>query len=350
MKKYSLRKRQWRWGRIWAGAGIFLIIVLIGTAIAIRQNYYHNLKPVSASQRALSVTIPVGSTAQDIGKKLQQQGLIRASWAFEWYVRNHDVRDRLQAGTYSLRPNQSVGEIVNILTHGKVATDLITILPGQRLDQVREALINNGGFSPEAVDKALDPAQYADHPALADKPTEANLEGYLYPDSFQKTADTKPETIIRASLDEMQKHLTPEVRDAITKQGLTVHQGIILASIIEQEVSKAQDKPTVAQVFLLRLKQNMPLGSDVTAFYGALKAGQTPSVAIDTPYNTRLHPGLPPGPISNVSDASLQAVAKPADTDYLYFVAGDDGVTYFSHTEAEHEALTQEHCKKLCNE
>jgi UPF0755 protein len=198
------------------------------------------------------------------------------------------------------------------------------------------------------VDKALYPAQYADHPALADKPTNASLEGYLYPDSYQKTADTKPETIIRASLDEMQKHLTPELRAAMSKQGLTVHEGVVLASIVEQEVSKKADKPTVAQVFLLRLKKGMPLGSDVTAFYGSIKAGQAPSVSYDSPYNTRLHPGLPPGPISNVSQASLEAVANPAGSDYLYFVAGDDGNTYFSHTNEEHEALTKQYCKKLC--
>ena len=298
------------------------------------------------------VRIRSGATVQEIGKKLQDQGLIKASWAFEWYVRNNDARDRLQAGTYSLRPNQSVQDITNILTHGKVATDLVTILPGQRLDQIREALINNAGFSAQDVDAALDPAQYTDSPAMSDKPTAANLEGYLYPETFQKTADTKPETIIRASLAEMQKHLTPEIRTAFIKQGLTVHEGVILASIIEQEVSNPNDKFTVAQVFLSRKGQSIKLQSDPTAVYGAIKAGQTLSLAeslsFDSPYNTYLYVGLPPGSISNVSKASLQAVANPASTDYLFFVAGDDGTTYFSRTIQEHEALTAQHCKKLC--
>lgn len=337
-----------RWRKVWLIALILLVVALISTVVIIRQAYYNNLKPVSASQRSVTVTVPLGSSAKEIGKKLETAGLIRASWAFEWYVRNHNLRDQLQAGTYSLRPNQSVSEITTTLTHGKVETNLITILPGQRLDQIREALINNGGYSAEDVDKALDPSLYADHPALADKPTGASLEGYLYPDSYQKTAETKPETIIRASLDEMQKHLTPEVRAAMSKQGLTVHEGVILASIVEQEVNRKSDKPTVAQVFSLRLKKGMPLGSDVTAFYGAIMAGQTPSVAYDSAYNTRIHGGMPPGPISNVSQASLEAVANPASTDYLYFVAGDDGNTYFSHTNEEHEALTQQYCKKLC--
>ncbi len=330
---------------------ILLTLVVVGLSIAaimIRRVYDQNLQPASASQRNVAITVQSGATAQEIGKKLQDQGVIKASWAFEWYVRNSQYRNRLQAGTYNLRPNQSVPEIVNALTQGKVATDLVTILPGQRLDQIRSALINNGGFSAEEVDKALDPAQYADHPALADKPAASNLEGYLYPESYQKTADTKAETIVKASLDEMQKQLTPDIRAAFVKQGLTVHEGVILASITEQEVSNPKDKPTVAQVFLLRRTQNMQLGSDVTAFYGAIKAGQEPSVFYDTPYNTRIHDGLPPGPISNVSKSSLEAIAKPATTDYVYFVAGDDGITYFSHTVKEHEALTAEHCKKLC--
>jgi UPF0755 protein len=346
--KYTHGKRLPRWRTVWLIVLAVLVVVAGVVVYGIRHTYEQNLKPASASQRIISYTVPKGATTQDIGNGLQSQGLIRAAWAFEWYVRNHNVRDKLQAGTYALRPNQSVGEIVNILTHGKVATNLVTILPGQRLDQIRESLINSAGFTPADVDRALDPAQYADHPALADKPADVSLEGYLYPDSFQKTAETRPETIIRASLDQMAKHLTPDIRDAITQQGLTVQKGVILASIIEQEVSKASDRPTVAQVFLLRLKQNMPLGSDVTAFYGAIMAGQAPSVGYDTPYNTRIHPGLPPGPISNVSDSSLQALAHPSNTDYLYFVAGDDGVTYFSHTLDEHQALTQQQCKKLC--
>jgi UPF0755 protein len=144
--------------------------------------------------------------------------------------------------------------------------------------------------------------------------------------------------------------LTPELRTGIVRQGLTVHEGVILASIIEQEVGKQSDRATVAQVFLKRRQMDMPLGSDVTAFYGAIKDGKTPSLTYDSPYNTLIHKGLPPGPISNVSDSSLQAVANPSPTDYLYFVAGDDGITYFSHTLQEHEALTQAHCKKLCNQ
>lgn len=350
MKFFRPFKRPKNWTKVWLTVAAVIVLILAISAFLVRRSYYQHLEPLSSVQRTVLVTISSGASAQEIGQQLEKQGLIRASWAFEWYVRNHDVRDSLQAGTYSLRPSQTVPEIVSALTHGKVYTDLFRISPGLRLDQIKSDLIN-GGFTPESVEAALKPDQYASHPALADKPAEASLEGYLYPESFQRTADTKPETLIRQSLDEMQKHLTPDIRAAFVKQGLTTHQGVILASIVEQEVNNVADKSTVAQVFLRRFHQGMQLGSDVTAFYGAITNGQPASVGFDSPYNTRLHGGLPPGPISNVSKASLEAVAYPANTDYLYFVAGDgddEGKTYFSHTLAEHEALTAQHCKKLC--
>ena len=348
MAKYQVRGRTFRAPRLIGAVLLLVVAALIFAVVMVRYSYYQNLKPVSSSQQSKLVTIERGATAADIGELLKEKGLIRQTWAFEWYVRNHNMRDKLQAGSYYIEPSQSVSEIVDILTKGKEATDLFTILPGKRLDQIKAAMVN-AGFDPTEVEDAFDPSLYKDHPALVDKPATASLEGYLYPESFQKHPDTKPATIITASLDEMQRHLTPEVRAAFTKQGLTVHHGVILASIVEQEVGNDSDRPIVAQVFLKRLHDGMQLGSDVTAFYGAIVAGKAPSVSYDSPYNTRLHSGFPPGPISNVSKSSLQAVANPSTTDYVYFVAGDDGKTYFSHTLAEHEALTEEHCKKLCN-
>jgi UPF0755 protein len=293
------------------------------------------------------VDIPKNSSVSEIAVILRDKGLIKSTWAFEWYIRNAELGSKLQAGSYSIRPNQGVVQIVDVMTQGQTAKNLVTILPGQRLDQVRRALIESG-FAATVVDQALDPAQYADHPALVDKPAGASLEGYLYPDSYQKDSSTTARQIVTASLDQMQKHLTPQVRNGFVQQGLTVHQGIILASIVEQEVSNNSDRPVVAQIFIKRLRQGIKLQSDITVFYGAIAAGQKPSLAYDSPYNTFNNPGLPPGPVSNVSASSLQAVSAPAATDYLYFVAGDDGKTYFSNTLQEHEALTAEHCKKLC--
>ena len=325
-----------------------IIITFLLGAFIVRKTYFDNLNPVSASQKTQLVDIPLGSSVNQISAQLKKHGVIKSSWAFEWYVRNNSLRDKLQAGTYYLRPNQSVEEIVKVITQGKVATDLVTVLPGQRIDQVRKTLLNYG-YSESDVDKALDPSQYVGHPALVDKPAGASLEGYIYPESFQKTATTTPQTIIKSSLDEMNKVLTPDLKASIIRQGLTVHQGVVLASIIEQEVSDPDDKKVVAQVFLRRLREDMKLQSDPTVIYGAIIAGKKPSLNYDSPHSTYSNLGLPPTPISNVSKSSLEALANPANTNFLFFVAGDDGKTYYSNTLEEHEKLTAEHCKKLCS-
>ncbi|MBI5357985.1 endolytic transglycosylase MltG [Candidatus Saccharibacteria bacterium] len=336
------RKKQILYGFI-----AFFVISLIACAVIIRNVYQTNLNPLNNSDSEIVVTIEPGSPPSKIADTLVAKDVIKSDWAFEWYVRNHNYRDELKAGTYVLKSSQSIPEIVDIIRSGKVATDLVTILPGKRIDQVKADLVK-AGFTEAEVDLASNPANYKDHPALTDKPKEASLEGYLYPESFQKTAETTAQQIIGLSLDEMNRYLTPEIRQGFAKQGLTVHEGITLASIVEQEVSKASDKPTVAQVFLKRYKTGMMLGADPTALYGSIIAGEEPSLFYDSPYNTRMHAGLPPGPIGNVSESSLKAVADPSETDWLFFVAGDDGVTYFSKTLEEHEALTKQHCVELC--
>ena len=184
---------------------------------------------------------------------------------------------------------------------------------------------------------------------LAGLPQGATLEGFLYPNSFQKNTDTKVTNIIDQSLEEMQDQLTPQITNAFGKQGLSVIQAVTLASIVEQEVNKPSDKPVVAQVFLSRLRAGMNLGSDVTAYYGSIINNQKPSLSYDSPYNTLLHTGLPPGPISNVTSDDLNAVANPASTSYLYFVTGDNGVTYYAQTLTQHDQQVQAYCQKACS-
>lgn len=341
------RGKRRRFPRIWLIVLLVLVVLVVVTAIIERRLYDENVQPVSNSQKSVVVTIQRGASTNQIADLLHQDGLIRSSWSFEWYVRSHEDFADLQAGTYDLNPSQGVANIVAIISQGEVATKLVTILPGKRLDQVRAALINSG-FSPSAVDSALQPAQYEGLAALVDKPASADLEGYLYPDSFQKDADTSPTVIITESLNEMGEQLTPSLRAAFAAEGLNTYQGITLASMVQQEVSKPADQAQAAQVFLKRLSLGMPLGSDVTAFYGAILAGQPPSVNYDSPYNTLIHTGLPPTPISNVTAEALQAAAHPASTDWLYFVTGDNGTTYFEQTAAQHQADVTAYCHTLC--
>lgn len=347
MADYSMYTKVRHWPKRLLYTALAIIVLLVIGVIFVRQTYTMNLQPVSDSTDVKVVTVPTDATVSTIAEELKRQDLIRQVWAFERYVRIHSLGTKLQAGTYKFSESQSAPEIARQIAEGKVAVDLITILPASSLDQIRDAFIK-AKFDPAAVEAALEPTQYADSPALADKPIGASLEGFLYPDSYQKSADTDPRVIIRQSLDEMSQKLTPDLRAAFARHGLSVYQAVTLASIVEEEVSNQTDRAQAAQVFLKRLKIDMPLGSDPTAFYGAVQAGQKPTVFYDSPYNTRLHKGLPPGPISNVSQSSLQAVAKPASTDWLFFVSGDDGNTYFSKTVEEHEALTKQYCRKLC--
>lgn len=348
MAEYSMYARVRHWPKRLLYTALVLLALLAVGVVVVRNMYTNNLRPVSSSTETKVITVASGASVETIATDLKQQGLIRQVWAFERYIRNNQLGTKLQAGTYKFTPSQSAQEIARGLVDGTVAVDLVTVLPGQRLTQIRDALVKSG-FDAAAVDAALEPGQYASSPVLADKPAAASLEGFLYPESYQKDASTNPKIIVEKSLEEMQARLTPSLRAAYARQGMSVYQAVTLASIVEREVSAPDDRAQAAQVFLKRLAEGRPLQSDVTALYGAVRDGQTPSVTYESPYNTYTHKGLPPGPISNVTESSLNGVAKPAATDWLYFVAGDDGKTYFSKTLAEHEALTQQHCRKLCN-
>ena len=333
------------------GIVIALIVVgLIFATIYTRQIYVKNLSPINGSNSSVLVSIPTGSSLPQIASILKKDGVIRSVWAFEWYVRNDNyAKTNLEAGTYIIHPNQSVQQIVSQLSNGKASGNLVVILPGQRIDQIETALINDG-FQKSDVITALNPTQYMNqYSMLQNIPQSATLEGFLYPDSFAKDSTTKATTIVKESLDEMQKNLSLAIVNGFNKQGLTIYQGVTLASLVEQEVSNIKDKPIVAQVFLSRIHNGMNLGSDASAFYGAIAAGQHPSINYNSIYNTRINLGLPFGPISNVTSSSLNAVALPANTNYLYFVTGDNGTTYYSNTLDQHNQQAQSYCHKLCS-
>ena len=315
-------------------------LVILGLVIAgfmVRRTYQENLKPLSTISKTHVVTIEEGSTTAEIADVLYGKGVIKSDWAFEWYVRNEQLRDQLKAGTYSVDQNQSVQQIVEVLVSGKVATNLVTILPGKRLEETKKDLLA-AGFTESEIDKAFNPDLYAKHPALSDKPKSASLEGYVYPETFQMTADTSLEDIINLSLDELDAKLTPEVRRAINEKGFTIHEAVTLASIIEGEVTSNEDRAQVAQVFLKRLKDGVRLESNATDEYSE----------INPAYNTYKIDGLPPGPVSNFTASALTSIAYPAQTDWMYFVSGDDKKTHFSRTLKEHEANIEKYCTTLC--
>jgi len=344
--KFSAVKKARKIG--WLRIFIPIVITLVIVAVAGIRYWYHNgLNAIDEDSNVYQkFVVETGASVSEIGDKLESAGIIQNSTAFSWYVKGDQVGVSLQAGTYNLSPSMSVPIIVSLMAEGRIDASLVTILPGQRLDEIRPELLGYH-WSEQALDKALDDRY--DHPLLKDLPNGASLEGYIYPDSYEIDNNTTPKQLVTRTLDNFYQKI--EERDLLNKlklQGLNLHQAITLASIVEKEAGNEEDKPQIAQVFLKRLRENMVLGSDVTFFYAAAIENVTPAVDIDSPYNTRLHKGLPPGPIANMTISSLEAVAEPAKGDYLYFVAGDDGHTYFSKTLAEHNANVAKYCVELC--
>lgn len=334
--------------RFWLIVLAVSLILVGGTAAALRVWYANNLKPVSSSTVADFFTVAQGSGVHQIALDLEEAGLIRSISAFETYVTANSYRGKLQAGTYRLSPSMSAQTIVAKMVSGDVAKDLLTILPGKRLDEIQQAF-SKAGYSAEDIKAAFNPAQYSGHPALASKPVGATLEGYLYPDSFQKLSSTPASTIVRQSLDEMAKYLSDDIVNGLKNQSLDLFQGITLASIVLKETDNSSDQPIVAQVLITRLARNMPLQADATAWYASDVAGQPRSLQIDSPYNTYLRPGLPPGPISNVTKSALRAVANPAKTTYLYYFTGEDCKMHYSYGLEEHEAAIARYGVKSCS-
>lgn len=331
---------------------ILLLVATIVMAVAVgaigtRLWYERQLLPATASSKVEVVTIPDGASVGQIAGDLESRGLIRNAQAFRWYIRNSSLVESIKAGTYEIDGASSTPDIVSKITDGKVQENLFTILPGQRLGQIKETFLKHG-FPEAEVDEALEAGNYVGHPALVAKPTDQSLEGYLFPESFRITSKTTANEIVLKSLDEMADAVTPELIMAWQQKGLGSHQAITLASVVENEVSAGDERKQVAGVFFNRLAIGMPLESDPTYRYAAYLTGLPSGPGIESPYNTYYAPSLPPGPISNVSKSSLEAVAYPATHEFLFFVAGDDGITRFSKTLQEHEEKAAIYCIELC--
>lgn len=339
----SGRKKWWILGILGA------LVVLIAIAIVAAFAWYNDaLQPRSTEDRRIRIVIEQGATPEQIADELEQKEVIKNSFAFQLLMRQSGDRDKLQAGVYLFTPKQSPREILAWLVEGRVDTFNVTILPGQSLVAIKKGLLKDG-FAEADIDAAF--TKKYDHPLLADKPDGVNLDGYIYPDTYQISSDTTVEQLLVRAFDELWDQIEArKLKPQLQARGFNLHQGVTLASLVQLEVSHNSERRQVAQVFEKRLQEGMPLGSDVTFIYAAELLGQPESINIDSPYNTRRYSGLPPGAVSNFTIDSLIAVADPAPGDYLYFVAGDDGVTHFARTEAEHQSNIDRYCTKLCNQ
>lgn len=329
----------------WILVGVITAIIMVVGGLGLW--YELSLRPVNAQDTSRTkVTVSEGMTPSAIGKLLADNKLIRSQYVFDVYTRMTNTRSKLQAGSYRLSPSESVQSIVNDLVAGKIDEFSLTFLPGATVQEDKDALVKSG-YEKASVDAAF--SKTYDHPLFATRPTGADLEGYIYGETYKFSGDASVEQILTTAFDEYYRVIKEnKLVDGFKQQGLTLYQGITLASIVQREVPNTDDQRQVAQIFLSRLRMNMPLGSDVTYHYAAKKLGVEPSPSLESPYNTRIHAGLPPGPIATPGLSALKAVAHPASGDYLYFLSGDDDKTYYAKTEQEHQANIDMHCKVKC--
>lgn len=336
---------------LWVGLSVAAVVLAVATAVLV---WYNTQLAALGSdkQHLIVVTIEQGATPVEIGELLQSKAVIRSSTAFDIYTRLVNKRNVLQAGTYRLSPAENTPEIVEHLVKGDVDEFSITFYPGGTLKQHRKVLID-AGYTAAEVDEALS-ATY-DSPLFESKPASADLEGYIFGQTYQFNAGASVSDILKRTFEEFYATLSDNnLKAGIKAQGYTLYQGITLASIVQKEVASpgssepSSDQKQVAQVFYSRLAAGMTLGSDVTYQYAADKLGVQRDVNLDSPYNTRRYEGLPPGPISSPGASALGAIAAPASGNYLFFLSGDDDITYFARTDAEHEANIRDHCQKKC--
>lgn len=341
----------------WIIVTIVSLIILIGAATVTW--YLLALRPVaSGDANKVQVVIKSGSSPVQIGKLLEEKQVIHSQFAFDIYTRLSKSRNSLQAGAYTLSPALSTPQIVESLTKGSTQEYTVTFYPGATLNTVSKTadktpshrqVLEKLGFTTDEIDAGFT-ADYSDMPLFAGKPSTADLEGYIYGQTYQMAAGSTVEQILRRTFTEYYAQIEKNnLVEGFKKQGLNLYQGITLASIIQREASDATDQKQVAQVFFTRLSDGMMLGSDVTYQYAADKMGVARDHTLESPYNTRIHTGLPPGPIGSPGLSALQAVATPAAGDYVYFLSGDDHKTYFAHTNEEHEANIVKHCAYKCS-
>lgn len=314
-------------------------------------------QPAGDRAEAGTFTISPGQGAATIAANLARDGFIRNEELFLTYLTYYGYDGALIAGSHQLDPRRTIPEIAQALSGGGPRNLELSFLPGWRVEEmanylsvVRPARIDADEFL--AVVQRRLPLDLSGHAFLAALPPEATLEGYLYPGTYPITTETTSAELVELMLAEFGRQLTPELRQLIGGQGLAVRDALILASIVEREAVLPEEKPLMAGVFLNRLRAGMPLQADPTVQYALGYQPETGSwwkaplaladLEVDSPFNTYRIDGLPPGPIANPSRVSLEAVADPAVTDYLFFVldctAAQAGVHIFSVTFEEHLA------------
>ena len=323
-----------------------LLIIILFSFMALYFGYFL-ISPAGIDKKEEIFIVKKGSGLRAVASELQRKRLVKSKDLFILCAILKGGTKDIKAGEYSLNQSMSPVRIFTILSTGAIKTYTLTIPEGLTAEQIADLLAKKNlahihEFIPLVMDKGLAASYHIDG---------TSLEGYLFPDTYIISRDIEARQLIDLMIKRFQKIFSTLIKDTKpTPGGLLPEKDIVtLASIVEKEGGRAEEKPIIASVFLNRLKKRMRLESDPTIIYGLKNFdGNLKKKDLRTPgpYNTYLNYGLPPGPIANPGRESLMAVIKPAKTDYLYFVAKNDGSHHFSASLSEHNKAVYRYQKR----
>lgn len=313
-------------------AGAFLLMGLWGVFV-----------PVSLGAKpAQMYKVERGLGYKAIGVALEKQGIIKNHGFFTLYALVSGSYNNLQAGNYNLSPSMSVADIIWKIAAGNVIKNTVTIIEGWNAQEIAQYLEDKKVVAKTDFLAEVKKDMSVDYDFLKDKPKKLNLEGYLFPDTYQLREETTSQILIKNMLDNFGKKLTPELRAEIAKQRKSIFEIVTMASILEKEVRSMEDKKTVSGILWKRIDGNIALGVDSTINYITGKSDASVTIKdtqIDSLYNTYKYRGLPLGPISNPGMDSILAAIYPTKSEYWYYLsAKETGKTIFSKTLEDHNA------------
>jgi UPF0755 protein len=327
--------------------GLVTLGLLAATAGSAVQEYFHRIRTPFQGYDAAEqfVEIPPGTPVMSIASRLADAGVVRDTRTFRLALRAVSPAPTLKAGEYRFDRPLSAVEVVDKLARGDVFLQAVTIPEGLTIDEMSH-LFESAGFGPasEFVRAAADAASIR-----ALDPRAPDLEGYLFPDTYHVPRRTRAEDLTRVMVRQFERIFTEDLRREAAARGLSVREVVTLASLIEKETAKPEERFLTSAVYHNRLRIGMGLQCDPTLIYALRREGmfdgnlRRDHLKFDSPYNTYRYRGLPPGPIAAPGLASLQAAIRPAAVDYLYFVSRNDGTHVFARTLAEHNVNVREH-------
>lgn len=330
---------------------LLLLVLLLGLGAGlaagfISQRAHQPYRGFAAAEQF--VDIPAGSGAAAIGRRLSDAGIVRDPLTFRIALAMTGRARELKAGEYRFDREASAIEVIDRIARGDVHKRLLTFPEGLTIAEMARVFEEKGfGRAEEFRKAAADPA-----PIAALDPRARDLEGYLFPETYALPRDTPAREVVRQMAAGFVRAFDGPLRDAAAASGLSVREVATLASLVEKETARDEERPLVAAVYRNRLRIGMPMQADPTVIYALQRAGRydgnltREDLQYDSPYNTYRYPGLPPGPIAAPGRASLQAAVQPAAVAYLYFVSRNDGSHVFAATLAEHNRNVEEWQKR----